>query len=198
MHAYLITCLMAMALAGTALAERLDDATAAYNNGDYASAMRLLLPLAADGNRAAQYNLGMMYNEGKGVPQDSAEAIIWLRKAADQGDVEAQYDLGFIYRHGRGVPQNDAEAAKWYRQAAAQGNAIAQFNLGFMYGNGEGMPQNFVEAYRWFTLAAAQLPAADSFNREKAIRNRDVLAREMTPGQIAAAQKLVRDWKPPK
>ena len=58
--------------------------------------------------------LDMMYKEGKGVPQDDAEAVKWYRKAAEQGHADAQTILGMMYKEGKGVPQDDAEAVKWY------------------------------------------------------------------------------------
>src|SRR5215471_11681464 len=73
-----------------------------------------------------------MYEGGKGVPQDYAEAVKWCRKAADQGYSAAQFNLGTAYANGQGVPRDDAEA-KWYRKAADQGLAEAQFNVGEMY-----------------------------------------------------------------
>ena len=187
---------LAMWLAGTAFAEPLDTATAAFKAGDYATAARLLLPLAESGERSAQYNLALMYGQGQGVPQDLAEALKWLRKAADQGDIDAQHDLGYVYHEGKGTPRDYAESAKWYRKAAVQGHPTSQFNVAFMYGTGQGVPLNFVEAYLWFSLAIEHLPASDGFNRGKAERNRDVIAGRMTPGQIAEAQKLAREWKP--
>ena len=81
---------------------------------------------AADrGDVRAQYDLGRMYKDGRGVPQDPAEAMKWFRKAAQQGDAQAQYDLGRMYEDGRGVPQDPAEAMKWYRKAAEQGDDSA-------------------------------------------------------------------------
>ena len=58
----------------------------------------------------AQYNLGVMYENGRGVPQNDAEAVKWYRKAAEQGLASAQNNLGVMYANGEGVPQNDAEA----------------------------------------------------------------------------------------
>ena len=95
--------------------------------------------LAADqGHADAQFELGVMYYAGVGVPQDEAEAVRWYRFAADQGNASAQHTLGFAYLHGRGVPQNDTEAIRWYRLAANQGDATAQFRVGAMYDTGEG------------------------------------------------------------
>jgi TPR repeat protein len=87
--------------------------------------MRLLKPLATQGRAMAQFNLGVMYAEGQGVPQDYAEALKWYRMAAAQGLADAQFNLGAMYAEGQGVPQDDAEALKWYRLAAAQGDAVA-------------------------------------------------------------------------
>ncbi len=119
-----------------------DEATAAYKRGDYATAIRELRPLAEQGNAKVQYNLGLMYRKGQGVPQDYAEAVKWYRKAAEQGNANAQNNLGVMYRNGQGVPQDYAEAVGWWRKAAEQGHANAQNNLGFMYRNGEGVSQD--------------------------------------------------------
>ena len=111
---------------------------------------------AAQGDADAQFNLGVMYAEGYGVPQDAAEAVAWYRLAAERGDHEAQTNLGGMYAEGRGVQQDAAEAVAWYRLAAAQGDADAQTNLGTMYADGRGVPQNDVEAVVWHRLAAEQ------------------------------------------
>ena len=77
---------------------------------------------AADqGLKEAQFNLGVMYDNGEGVVRDRTGAAEWYRKAADQGLKEARFNLGVMYDTGEGVVQNCAEAAKWYRKAAEQG-----------------------------------------------------------------------------
>ena len=86
----------------------------------------------------AQFNLGLRYAWGIGVPQDDRKAAKWYRKAAEQEHAGAQVNLGFLYSNGEGVPEDDREAVKWYRKAAEQGHAGAQVNLGFLYSNGEG------------------------------------------------------------
>jgi TPR repeat protein len=88
---------------------------------------------AEQGNAHAQYNLGVMYDLGRGVGQSYAEATNWLRKASEQNLAEAQCYLGVMYGNGEGVAQDDAEAVKWFRRAAEQNNAQAQYNLGLMY-----------------------------------------------------------------
>src|SRR5690554_3388796 len=101
---------------------------AAAQRGDYQTALQEWRPLAEQGNTVAQFNLGIMYDNGYGVPQDKAEAAKWYRMAAEQGDADAQFNLGVLYDNGYGVPQDYAEAAKWYRMAAEQGHGGAQFN----------------------------------------------------------------------
>ncbi len=150
------------------------------------------------GDASARFNLGLMYSNGQGVPQDYTEAVKWYGKAADQGDASAQYNLGLMCALGQGVPQDHAEAAKWYRKAADQGDASAQFNLGLMYGMGQGVPQDFVLSHMWFTLAASRFPASERKRREMAESNRETAASKMTPAQVAEAQRLAREWKPKK
>ena len=138
---------------------------------------------AKQGEAYAQFNLGIMYEYGDGVPENDAEAVKWYRKAADQGYADAQYNLGLMYNDGEGVPENDAEAVKWYRKAADQGYADAQSNLGVMYYGGDGVPENNIRAYVWLSMAKAQGNAG-------AAGNIDILKPTMTKQQIAQAQTL--------
>ncbi len=135
-----------------------DEGLAAYQRGDYATAVREWRPLAEQGVADAQYNLGVMYGEGLGVPQDYAKAVGWWRKAAEQG------------------------------------HATSQYNLGVAYHNGEGVPQNYAQAHMWHNLAASRFPPGE--DRDKVVKNRDHVAKKMTPAQISEAQKLAREWRP--
>ena len=171
-----------------------DEAVAAYDRGDYATALGEMRPLAEQGHAEAQFNLGLMYDNGQGVPQDYAEAVKWYRKAAEQGHAKAQHNLGVMYDKGQGVPQDYAEAVKWYRKAAEQGVAEAQNNLGLMYSKGQGVPQDDAQAHMWYNLAASRLPTGE--DRDLAVKNRDIVANRMTPAQISEAQKLAREWRP--
>ena len=80
----------------------------AYDAHDYATAMQNWLPLAEQGAPHAQYNVGLMYANGRGVTKDAAQAADWYRKAGDQGIVEAQYNLGLLYAEGQGVSKDPA------------------------------------------------------------------------------------------
>jgi hypothetical protein len=105
----------------------------AYDSGLYDDALRIWQPLAKQGYVNAQLNLGVMYDNGMGVPEDPLAAVNWYRAAALQRSKGAQYNLGQMYATGRGVHRDLAEAASWYRRAAEQGLAIAQYELGLLY-----------------------------------------------------------------
>jgi uncharacterized protein len=279
--------LLALNLIGMAMAGLLEDGQAAYQRGDYAEAMRLLRPLVERADAHAQTDLGLMYDNGRGVPKDYGQALAWFRKAAEQGYEAAQNDLGVMYALGQGVPQDyvqaymrfnlagshasdaetrgktpdqiaeavrmasewkpkssledgeaaykrgdyatafqlwrpladqgnadaqfrpgamfasrpvsddtqaaeyDAQAAAWYRKAADQGNAVAQFGLGAMYERGESVLQDYVQSHKWLSLATS-----NAVLREVVLLKRDEVAAEMTPAQIAEAQRMAREWKP--
>ena len=139
-----------------ALGQSLSEGFDAAQSGDYATALENFEQLAGQGNAAAQFNLGIMYDNGEGVPQNDSKAFEWYRKAAGQGFAAAQRNLGNMYRNGNGVPQNDSKAVEWFREAAEQGYADAQVNLGYMYDNGKGVRQNDFKAVEWYRKAAEQ------------------------------------------
>ena len=89
--------LMSVSFPTIVWAGELEDGKAAYEKGDYATALEKWIPLADQGHAPAQFNLGVMYASGQGVPQDYAAAINWYRKAADQGHAKAQSNLGIMY-----------------------------------------------------------------------------------------------------
>jgi TPR repeat protein len=111
---------------------------------------------AETGDADSEFQIGLRYFYGHGVPKDLAEAAKWFRKAAEQGFAFAQAELAWCYDHGHGVPKDFAEAAKWLRKAAEQNLAVAQYNLGIDYAHGHGVPKDFAEAMKWFRKAAEQ------------------------------------------
>lgn len=126
--------------------------------------------------------------------QKPAKSPSAIRRSAEEGDAVAQDHLGHMYEGGHGVPQDYAEAIRWYRQAANQEDATAQSLLGAMYIFGTGVPKDYVEAHMWLGLAASRARGDD---QKKFADARESLARLMTAAQIAEAQRLARDWKPP-
>jgi TPR repeat protein len=184
----LAAAILVLSFAVPVAAGSLEDGRAAYEHRDFAIAERLFRPLAEHGNAIAQYNLGVMYYKGDGVPQSYPDAVFWYRHAAWQGDASAQLSLGLMYYNGQGTLQSYAEALTWFRKAADQGSAQAQINLGAIYANGQGVPQDYIHAHMWLSLAAAK-------SETRAVELRDIVAAKMTAAQIAEAQKLAREWK---
>jgi len=161
----------------------------ANDREDYATALREWLPLGEQGNAIAQYNLGVLYRKGRGMPQDDVQARKWYDKAAAQGHAKAQYNLGTLYFNGEGAPKDYQQALRWFRLAADQGEAIAQTKIAIMYEDGHGVPHDLVEAYKWYSLA---ITSGD----KPATLLRNLITDKMTPAQIAKAQKLAQEWKP--
>jgi TPR repeat protein len=114
----------------------------------------LLQHAAEQGNAGAQYNLALLYEEGRGVPQSMGEAWRWYAKAAEQGHPEAQNNLGRLYATGQGVPADVQRAAYWYEKAADQGNVEAENNLADAYRAGRGELCNMDKAFALYQAAA--------------------------------------------
>lgn len=137
-------------------ASRFDDGVDAYSRKEYKKALKFWIPLADRGGAAAQYNIGLIYFDGKGVPRDNKKAFKWLRIASHQKHKKAQNKLAGMYASGVGVKQDDVKAFQWYQKAAKLGLAKAQFNLGEMYYYGKGVEKNEAEAKRWWLKASKQ------------------------------------------
>lgn len=186
MKNFLSTVALVAALSGTAHAQDFGKALAAYNAGDYATAVQEWRPLAEQGHADAQFGLGVMHYYGLGVPQDYKEAVEWYRKAAEQGHAVAQFSLGVMHYYGQGVPQDYKEAVEWYRKAAEQGDAAAQVGLGFMYSKGQGVLQDNIIAHMWYNIASANGEGLGG-------KGRDIKAKQMTPEDISKAQAMARE-----
>ncbi len=173
--------------------DALEDGLAAYRSGDYIKAVQVWRALAEQGDPVAQYRLGAMYAEGKGVVQDDATALTWFQRSANQGNADAQYNVGASYAEGAGVGRDEVEAAKWFRRAAEQGMAFAQINLGLLYAAGHGVPQNNIEAMKWLGLAVIALPPGGP--RSDAARAMQDVAEKMAPEESRQARERIRAWK---
>jgi uncharacterized protein len=185
--------LVAIAAATAVVAGPLEDGVKAYREHDYAAALALWQPLADNGVAAAQYRLGTLYAEGKGVGQDDAKAVAWFQRAAGQGDADAQYNLAASYAEGLGVAKDDAEAAKWFRRAADQGMPYAQLNLGILYAAKRGVTPDDVEAVKWLELAVFSLPPGGA--RSDAARVLKEVADRLTDEQLLEARVRERTWR---
>ncbi|HET7877017.1 MAG TPA: caspase family protein [Methylomirabilota bacterium] len=94
----------------------------AFDRANYATALRVWLPLAESGDPAAQTYVGEIFEKGLGVPPDHAAAAVWYRRAAQRGYSRAAINLGQLYEQGLGVPKDPAQALGWYRKAAGLGD----------------------------------------------------------------------------
>ena len=106
-------------------AQEIDKGYEAYNDGDYATALKEWKPIAEQGYAISQYSLGLMYSNGYGVLKDKAEAVKWWRLSAEQGYAYAQGMLGIMYELGEGVLKDNITAHMWYNVASGNGHKSA-------------------------------------------------------------------------
>lgn len=187
-----ITALLLTLLTGNAMADFKTGLEAA-KRGDFALALSEWTALAEKGDGAAQYNLAMLYDKGRGVTQDFKQAEHWYRKAAEQNFIWAQYALGNLYERGEGVAQDYAQAADWYAKAATNNFARAMNHLGQLYESGQGVPKNLLVAHALARLslksdATEGNPAHESLKR---------LAMQLNPQQVKAAERLREEMSLP-
>ena len=187
----IITLLAALTLGTLAAqaADPLQDGARAFNRADYRTALVNWRPLALQGNPVAQNNLGIMYLDGKGVAQNTSEAIRYLSLSAAAGSSLGQNNLGGLYRDGKGVPRDFGKAGQWFAASASQGNSAGMYNLGLMYEMGQGIKAEPFHAYMWYALAA------DQGNMPNAAAHRDALWRRMTPAAQNQARQLAMACK---
>ena len=180
---------------------------------------------ADEGSASAQFELGLMFENGIGVATDRQQAALWYSRAAEQGHAQAQTNLGVLYARGMGVPRNDAYAVTWFRKAAEQGLAKAQYNLAYMYASGLGTPRDDQLANDWYRKAAAQGVVRAQYNLgeiysrgigvpkddqqayfwwllagaqglPQAVEKRDLVEMKLPLEQRASAQAQARTWIP--
>ena len=143
---------------------RIDEILTSLNEPEEPEHIRQLRNAAENGDAKAQNKLGYLYDTGRELPQNDAEAVRWYRRAAAQNHAMALYNLANHYLSGRGVPQDTEEAIKWYRLAADRDVLPAMNNLGVIYASGRGVRRNEAEAIKWYRRAAER-------GDETAIRN---------------------------
>ena len=165
-----------------------------------------LLEKADAGDPVAQFELGLQYYNGRGVPQSTQKAFELWQKAAQQGNAMAQNNLGVMYRKGRGVSKDSQKAYEWFEKAAKQGyviaqsnlldwwekeaqagNVTAQFNLGVLYHQGTSAPKDFTKAYAWYAIAAHN---GDKDGQQWS----DYMASTLEPTDLAEAKKFIDQW----
>ena len=164
---------------------------AAYEADNYSLAVKKLQPLAEKGDASAQYALGNFYRLGRGLKQDYAEALKWLRLAAGpsrhkKGLAKAQKVLGWLYYKGTGVHKDYVRSMAWYQRAARQGDTFSQQQVALMYRYGQGAPKSNIMAYIWYDVAFANgLKMAGEW--------RDQRASKMVPDDIFKAKTMAKE-----
>ena len=141
---------------------------------------------AERGDAGAAFWLGVAYDQGKGVTQNSLVAVRWFLLSANLGNAEAQNALGQMFEEGRGITRDDAQAAKWYQTACEHrpdygGAGQGCNNLGLLYLDGHGVPQNRLEAYKYFRLSGTR-------------ENLEYVMSKMTSDEILEAEKQTQNW----
>jgi TPR repeat protein len=161
-----------------------------YYNGDrgldndFKKAYYWFEKAAEKGDKGAQYHLGEIYANGRGVTTNKEEAANWYTKAATNGEDLAQYSLGYMYLKGEGVKKDEKMALMWFKRAAYQELPDAQGMCSYFYVNGVGVPQDYVEAYAWLNLSVANNSSSEG---GRALREETMSL--MTKEQIAEGQK---------
>ena len=184
--------LVLVLLATPVVAQGVMDGKAAAEKGDFVRAVEIWRPLAEAGDPRAETYLGLMYDNGHGVPQDREEAFYWYERGANAGYARAQYHLGFMYHYGFGTTRSQSEAMKWYRLAADQGEVRAQYNLGKLYAHGLVVQRDLVTAHMWFDIASRKRTSVWPL----ASRDLRTVAKKMSESQIEEAEERAKNWQP--
>ena len=129
-----------------------------YEKGEKQRAFEMFHKAAMQGHAVAQTNLGIMFQNGEGVPEDQAKATEWLQKAAEQGDAKAVYVLGFRYFSGEHVKKDSTESAKWLQKAADNGSIDAKFIMGTFYLHGDGVSKDISKAIDYYKESLEKYP----------------------------------------
>lgn len=144
---------------------------------------------AGQGFAPAQYRLGNLYENGRGVAKDLAQARLWYQRAAEAGNRMAMHNLAALYAGGGlGAQQFDA-AAKWFEEAANRGMKDSQFNLGMLHARGLGVTQDLAASFKWFSLAANR-------GDKDAAKSRDDIAASLDAATVQKVIAEVAAFKP--
>lgn len=178
---------------------------------------------AANGDPAAEFEIGSRYSEGRGVSPDHAQAFVWYQRSAARGYPAAQFRLGALYERGSGVEKDMERAKIWYRRASEKGHAKAMHNLAVLLSSGDN--PDMLQAARWFREAAERNLADSQYNLAmlneagqgipknlaeafkwyalafrsgdtEAGKRLEIVRRQMSKGEVASAEKAVQTWMP--
>ena len=155
----------------------------ALEDQDYKKALYYLSYEANLGDDKAQYNLGIMYKKGLGVPVNNNEAFGWFFLSANQGNILANYALGHAYLKGSGIKKNYKSALKAFKYAALREHPSSRLIIGNMYYQGQGVVVSYSRAFLWWNLA-------QDLNIDGASENISMIKKKMTKGQYSNAKEM--------
>lgn len=157
----------------------------AANENNMPLAYNEFLAGAKEGHMFAQYNVGLMYEQGLGISKNAKEAVYWYNQSAKQGNSAAQFNLGVCYENGLGTTVDFEKANAWYRKASVQGDGLAVGNLGMLYIRGQGVKENKVAG-----MALLLVSAAMDASPENQARNNISTTSGLTAAMVTEAQTL--------
>ena len=137
---------------------------------------------AAAGSARAMSEMGVLFE----LRQDYARAFDWYSKAARGRDAHALYRLGIMYQEGWNVSSDPVKGLQLIEEAAWLDSSAAQHYLGLLYFQGKRVPKSYVRSYAWLNIAA---PKGAQY-----ARTRELVERQLSPEQLAEAQRLSIDW----
>ena len=123
------------------------------NENGYSRAYNIFITNAREGDADAEYNLGLMYARGQGVPKDYDAALSWFQKAHEKGHKGAMYFLGKMYATGVGVQKDSRMAERLFLKCADE-DVRAQYEIGLLYFKNEDIPRNLDRSAKWMLRAA--------------------------------------------
>ena len=170
-------------MSSTSLAENRLKGYQALANKDYKKALYYLSYDENMGDEKPQYNLGIMYKKGLGVPVDENEAFSWFFLSANQGNILANYALGHAYLKGSGINKNYKLALKSFKFSALRDHATSRLILGNMYFRGQGVEISYPKAFLWRRLA-------EDLNIDGARQNINIIKKKMTNDQYNEGYEL--------
>lgn len=157
----------------------------AANVNNMQLAFKDFLAAAKVGHVYAQYNVGLMYEQGLGISKNDKEAFYWYNESAIQGNSAAQFNLGVCFENGIGTTVYFEKANEWYRKASVQGDGLAVGNLGMLYIRGQGVNENKVAGIALLLMSTTM----DTSSENKA-RNNISTTSGLTAAMITKAQAL--------
>ena len=142
----------------------LQKADAALAGNDLTTAVKTYRAAAGLGSAEAMFQLGRLYDKGRGVPRSLEVAANWYRASAELGRARAMSALGNMYEFGEGVPRSLAHALRLYQKAAEEGDANGMTSLAFLYATGKGVARDHKLARKWYLAGAEKGNRRAMFN----------------------------------